>query len=140
MSLYSSAMVTSAMTAALSIMSRVTFPFWPAKAHRTPGMSVEVSPRREQIEKKARRSNMRSLLRIRMAAHYKLRGLNQIQPGGDVMTFVGGAAWFLGMWSLGWSCSGMAQAGEFPAARAGDFVVKDFQFKSGERLGELTLH
>jgi homoserine O-acetyltransferase len=31
-------------------------------------------------------------------------------------------------------------AADYPAPREGDFVVKDFQFRSGERIGELRLH
>jgi len=34
----------------------------------------------------------------------------------------------------------VARADDYPAPRSGDFVVKDFQFKSGERLAELKLH
>jgi homoserine O-acetyltransferase len=34
----------------------------------------------------------------------------------------------------------IARAADYPAPRSGDFVVKDFQFKSGERLGEVKLH
>ena len=34
----------------------------------------------------------------------------------------------------------VARADDYPTPRAGDFVVKDFQFKSGERLAELKLH
>lgn len=33
-----------------------------------------------------------------------------------------------------------ASAADYPAPREGDFVVKDFQFRSGERIGELKLH
>ncbi len=33
-----------------------------------------------------------------------------------------------------------AWANEYPAPQAGNFVVKDFQFKSGERLPEVKLH
>ena len=32
------------------------------------------------------------------------------------------------------------RAADFPQAKPGDFVVKDFQFKSGERLPEVKLH
>jgi homoserine O-acetyltransferase len=34
----------------------------------------------------------------------------------------------------------VARAADYPAPRSGDFSVKDFQFKSGERLGEVKLH
>jgi homoserine O-acetyltransferase len=34
----------------------------------------------------------------------------------------------------------LARAADYPTPRSGDFVVKDFQFKSGERLGEVKLH
>ncbi len=34
----------------------------------------------------------------------------------------------------------VARADDYPAPRSGDFDVKDFQFKSGERLAELKLH
>jgi homoserine O-acetyltransferase len=34
----------------------------------------------------------------------------------------------------------VAGAADYPTPRSGDFVVKDFQFKSGERLGEVKLH
>jgi homoserine O-acetyltransferase/O-succinyltransferase len=34
----------------------------------------------------------------------------------------------------------MARAADYPAPQPGDFVVKDFQFKSGERLNEVKLH
>lgn len=37
-------------------------------------------------------------------------------------------------------CSLLAQAAEYPAPQDGTFVVKDFQFKSGERLPEVKLH
>src|SRR6266404_8202131 len=40
---------------------------------------------------------------------------------------------------LALSC-GTACAADYPAPQEGDFVVKDFQFKSGERLAELTIH
>jgi homoserine O-acetyltransferase len=33
-----------------------------------------------------------------------------------------------------------AAAADYPAPQAGDFVVKDFQFKSGEKLAEVKLH
>jgi homoserine O-acetyltransferase len=33
-----------------------------------------------------------------------------------------------------------ALAADYPAPQPGDFVVKDFQFKSGERLAEIKLH
>jgi homoserine O-acetyltransferase/O-succinyltransferase len=33
-----------------------------------------------------------------------------------------------------------ARAADYPAPQPGDFVVKDFQFKSGERLSEVKLH
>ena len=33
-----------------------------------------------------------------------------------------------------------AFAADYPGTQAGDFVVKDFQFKSGEKLAELKLH
>src|SRR6476660_9751311 len=34
----------------------------------------------------------------------------------------------------------VARAGDYPAPQSGNFVVKDFQFKSGERLAEVKLH
>lgn len=34
----------------------------------------------------------------------------------------------------------VARAADYPTPRSGDFVVKDFPFKSGERLGEVRLH
>jgi len=34
----------------------------------------------------------------------------------------------------------VARAADYPAPQAGNFVVKDFQFKSGERLAEVKLH
>src|SRR5579872_4843879 len=33
-----------------------------------------------------------------------------------------------------------AWAADYPAPREGDFIVKDFQFKSGESLAEVKLH
>src|SRR5260370_28323709 len=33
-----------------------------------------------------------------------------------------------------------ARAADYPAPQPGNFVVKDFQFKSGERLAEVKLH
>lgn len=35
---------------------------------------------------------------------------------------------------------GLAQAADYPAPQEGTYVVKDFQFKSGERLPEVKLH
>ena len=40
---------------------------------------------------------------------------------------------------LGFSFS-FARAADYPAPQPGNFVVKDFQFKSGERLSEVKLH
>ena len=34
----------------------------------------------------------------------------------------------------------VARAADYPAPQAGNFVVKDFQFKSGEKLAEVKLH
>ena len=34
----------------------------------------------------------------------------------------------------------IAMAAEYPAPQPGDFIVKDFQFKSGEKLSEVRLH
>jgi homoserine O-acetyltransferase/O-succinyltransferase len=34
----------------------------------------------------------------------------------------------------------VARAADYPAPQAGNFIVKDFQFKSGERLAEVKLH
>jgi homoserine O-acetyltransferase/O-succinyltransferase len=34
----------------------------------------------------------------------------------------------------------LSYAADFPQAKPGDFVIKDFQFKSGERLPEVKLH
>jgi homoserine O-acetyltransferase/O-succinyltransferase len=34
----------------------------------------------------------------------------------------------------------ISRAAEYPAPQPGDFLVKDFQFKSGERLNEVKLH
>jgi homoserine O-acetyltransferase/O-succinyltransferase len=36
--------------------------------------------------------------------------------------------------------TGLALAADYPAPQPGNFVVKDFQFKSGEPLGEINLH
>src|SRR6266436_3060045 len=33
-----------------------------------------------------------------------------------------------------------ARAAEYPAPQPGTFIVKDFQFKSGEKLAEVKLH
>ena len=33
-----------------------------------------------------------------------------------------------------------AQAGDYPTPQSGNFVIRDFQFKSGEKLAELKLH
>ena len=38
------------------------------------------------------------------------------------------------------ACIAEASAADYPAPRDGDFIVKNFQFKSGERLPELKLH
>jgi homoserine O-acetyltransferase len=38
------------------------------------------------------------------------------------------------------SASLIVRAADFPQAKPGDYVVKDFQFKSGERLQEIKLH
>jgi hypothetical protein len=43
------------------------------------------------------------------------------------------AIWFA-MFALG------VQAQNYPAPTPGDFTVKDFQFKSGEKLPEVKLH
>jgi homoserine O-acetyltransferase len=37
-------------------------------------------------------------------------------------------------------CASAARAADYPAPREGDFVVKDFAFKSGEKLTEIKLH
>jgi homoserine O-acetyltransferase/O-succinyltransferase len=42
--------------------------------------------------------------------------------------------------SLLFSCSVMASATDDPAPQAGNFVVKDFRFRSGEKLAEVRLH
>jgi hypothetical protein len=34
----------------------------------------------------------------------------------------------------------LALAADYPAPQAGNFVVKDFQFNSGEKLAEVKLH
>src|SRR5690349_21531015 len=38
------------------------------------------------------------------------------------------------------SAGRVADAADYPAAQAGNFVVSDFQFKSGERLAAVKLH
>src|SRR5262245_64455399 len=39
------------------------------------------------------------------------------------------------------SCAALAlRAADYPAPQPGNFVVKDFQFKSGEKLPEVKLH
>src|SRR5258705_13943623 len=42
--------------------------------------------------------------------------------------------------SLGVSESIWARTADYPAPREGDFVVRDFKFKSGESLPELRIH
>src|SRR5215470_865527 len=60
------------MAAALSIISRVIFPFSSASPHNTPGKSVVVKPSREQAERTLRRSSMRNpLVDLKLARHYK---------------------------------------------------------------------
>src|SRR5215467_7335569 len=71
MSLYSSAIGTSATKDALSIIARVTLPFSSAMAQSTPGRRVEVSPSREQTARKALRSSMENSLKVLVDAHYK---------------------------------------------------------------------
>jgi homoserine O-acetyltransferase len=38
------------------------------------------------------------------------------------------------------SASTVALSADYPAPQSGTFVVKDFQFKSGEKLPEVKLH
>src|SRR5215471_14883592 len=80
MSLYSSAMGTSAMKDALSIISRVTLPFSSAMAHSTPGRRVEVNPKREQTARKALRSSMKAPSRCKVEGHYKTVVLGFVGP------------------------------------------------------------
>src|SRR6266853_1635976 len=70
MSLYSSAMLTSAIEAALSIISRVTLPFSSAMAQSTPGSKVAVKPKWEHTVRNVLRSSMKVSCDLKMAGHY----------------------------------------------------------------------
>src|SRR3972149_6761875 len=74
MSLYSSAMGTSATSAASSIISRVILLFSAAMAHSTSGSTVVASPTVEQTTKKSLRFSMRCLPAMGMAGYYRVEG------------------------------------------------------------------
>src|SRR4029077_8179598 len=72
MSLYLSAIWTSATAAALSIISLVTFSFSSAMAQSTPGSNVAVKPKREHTVRNVRLSSMK-VSRVKLKKELKLK-------------------------------------------------------------------